>query len=640
MRGLDRIRDPFALLLLVGVIYGNSFGGSFQYDDFHSIVHNPHIREIGNSAAFFVDTSMFSVDEDKAMYRPLLLLSFALNYAFHDYDTVGFHIVNVALHGLCVLLVWGIAIRMGYARSVALVVAAIFCAHPLATEPVNYISSRSELMGACFFLAAFRAFMEPARGFTLISLMLFVAGLLSKSVVIVLPVVLLLYDSWIRREKPVTARHLPFASAAALYVVILFLTRFLDASLRVSPRMLDVQIYTQLKAVVFYLKLLFIPVGLNVEHQFFASDGPLQPAVLLGALIAVSSTALAWRLMPRRYLFWLCWAGIVMAPATLTPLNVLVNEHRLYLSVAGLALMGGAVAPFIRGTFVRPIIILALIMSSFSVMQRNEVWADEMSLWTDSAAKSPNMVRPFVHLGNAYRQVGDFHAASSAYRRALAIDSTHRAANTNLANLHLDSGLDEADSTAAAAHFVVAVDGYQAVLEVDSTYREALGNLAIASMKLGRLEEAEQVYLEVVRHHPHFADGYYNLGLLYTALDQFDDADGQFELALGLDPLPDTHHEQGKARVGQGRLIEAADSFRAAWSGDRGNDIYAENLSRVLLALGERAFVDKDSAAGSALWREAESCLEKVVHLTGSDRARLSLDELRRRRELLRGAVQ
>jgi len=268
MRRLDLMRDPLALLILVAILYGSSLDGRFQYDDFHSIVQNPHIRELGNSAAFFVDTDMFSVDEDKAMYRPLLLLSFALNYAFHGYDIVGYHIVNIALHYACVLLVWGIAIRMGCTQFVALIVAAIFCAHPLATEPVNYISSRSELMGACFFLAAFRAFMEPSRGFIGIALLLFVGGLLSKSVVIVLPLILLLYDWWIRRERPVLARHLPFAGAAALYFAILLSTRFLDASLRVSPRPLDVQIYTQLKAVVFYLKLLFVPVGLNVEHQF------------------------------------------------------------------------------------------------------------------------------------------------------------------------------------------------------------------------------------------------------------------------------------------------------------------------------------------------------------------------------------
>jgi hypothetical protein len=145
----------------VAILYGSSLDGRFHYDDFHSIVQNPHIRELGNSAAFFVNTDMFSVDEDKAMYRPLLLLSFALNYAFHGYDIVGYHVVNIALHYACVLLVWGIAIRMGCTQFVALIVAAMFCAHPLATEPVNYISSRSELMGACFFLRHFGRSWNP-----------------------------------------------------------------------------------------------------------------------------------------------------------------------------------------------------------------------------------------------------------------------------------------------------------------------------------------------------------------------------------------------------------------------------------------------------------------------------------------------
>jgi hypothetical protein len=100
----------------------------------------------------------------------------------------------------------------------------------------------------------------------------------------------------------------------------------------------------------------------------FAAEGPFQPVVLLGAFIAFSGAVLAWRLMPRRYLFWLCWAGIVLAPATLTPLNVLVNEHRLYLSVAGLSLMGGAVAPLFRGALVRPISVLTLVIASLIVV--------------------------------------------------------------------------------------------------------------------------------------------------------------------------------------------------------------------------------------------------------------------------------
>ena len=105
-----------------------------------------------------------------------------------------------------------------------------------------------------------------------------------------------------------------FWVAVIVYLSILLWTRFLETSLQLSPRSLDVHIYTQLKAIVFYLKLLFVPVGLNVEHQFFEADGPLQPIVMLGTLIALSSSILAWRTLPRRYLFWLCWIGAAMAP--------------------------------------------------------------------------------------------------------------------------------------------------------------------------------------------------------------------------------------------------------------------------------------------------------------------------------------
>ena len=640
MRVGGRFREPLALFALVTIIYGNSLDGQFQYDDYHSIVHNPHVREAANATAFFIDTEMFSVDADKAMYRPLLLLSFAVNYAIHGYEVAGYRVVNISLHYLCALLVWGIATRLGYSPTVAFVVAAIFSAHPLATEPVNYISSRSELMGACFFLAAFRAFMETSRGFTVMAVLLFAGGLLSKSVVIVLPVVLLLYDVWIRGERPVVARHLPFWVTASIYLSILLWTRFLEASLQHSPRSLDVQLYTQLKAVLFYLKLLFIPVGLNVEHQFLEAHGPFQPVVVLGALITLSSAILAWRALPRRYLFWLCWIGAALAPATLTPLNVLVNEHRMYLSIAGLSLMGGAGAPLFSGGLVRPLAVLLLLTASLSVVKRNEVWADEMSLWADSAAKSPHMVRPFVHLGNAYRRDGQSVPARIAYTRAVAIDPLHRAANTNLANLHLESGFSESDSIAAFRYFEAAASGYRAVLDRDPTYREALGNLAVATMELGRLEEAEGVYLQVIREHPHFADGFFNLGKLYMRLNRYVDADSMFGRALLLDPSPETHHEQGISRVRQGRLLSAADSFRAAWSGENDSNIYAENLSRVLVALGERAFAEGDTSSGVALWLEAESCLEKVVSLTSSGGALRSLRDLKQRAEQLSASGQ
>ena len=101
-----------ALLLVCLLGYANSLSGSFHYDDFHSIVDNPHIRTLRNAPAFFIDPLMFSGDPDKKMYRPLVLLSYAGNYALGGYEVRGYHLVNILLHLGCSLLVWRLGLRL------------------------------------------------------------------------------------------------------------------------------------------------------------------------------------------------------------------------------------------------------------------------------------------------------------------------------------------------------------------------------------------------------------------------------------------------------------------------------------------------------------------------------------------------
>ena len=153
------------LTIVVCATYANSLQGSFQYDDFHSIVRNVSVRDLGNLPAFFTDPETFSADAAKAMYRPVLLSSFALNYALHGYDVAGYHAVNVILHLTCVLLLWRLA-RCLTTTGPALAAALLFAAHPLTAEPVNYISSRSELLLGVFFLGSLWAHCEAGpRGF-------------------------------------------------------------------------------------------------------------------------------------------------------------------------------------------------------------------------------------------------------------------------------------------------------------------------------------------------------------------------------------------------------------------------------------------------------------------------------------------
>ncbi|MFH1572278.1 MAG: hypothetical protein ABIL09_30080 [Gemmatimonadota bacterium] len=327
-----------ALLLAVSLgVYANSLDGTFHYDDLHSIVENPHLRSLAQAGRFFTGTEAFSSDPGKGMYRPVLLVTYALNYRFGGYEVAGYHALNMALHAACVLLVWALAGQAGLGGGRALVAALLFAAHPLGTEPVNYISSRSEVLAAGFYLAALLLYLHPGRAARVASLACFALGLLTKSVVATLPAALWLLDG-VGRGRGALRRHLPYWSLAGLYAGLLVAVGFAESSLAKSPRALDAQLWTQLKAVPYYLKLVAVPVGLSVEHQFQVSLVPDAPVLLAAALVlsAVAVGRCCWRGADR---FWLLFPALAALPAAVVPLNVLVNEHRLYLPLAGLCVL-------------------------------------------------------------------------------------------------------------------------------------------------------------------------------------------------------------------------------------------------------------------------------------------------------------
>ena len=146
---MDRTRELRAgvLIVLIGLLaYGNVPGNAFHYDDSHSILENLHIRSLENMPRFFSDPETFSGLSDVRMYRPLIVLSFALNYALGQYDPIGYHLVNVFLHVINGLSLWLLARALKMCPPAALLAGLVFVAHPVLGEPVNYISSRSSLM--------------------------------------------------------------------------------------------------------------------------------------------------------------------------------------------------------------------------------------------------------------------------------------------------------------------------------------------------------------------------------------------------------------------------------------------------------------------------------------------------------------
>src|SRR3989304_454254 len=150
------------LFALSFAVYFNSLDNGFHFDDSHHIVNNKHIRSLKNIPRFFVDTETFS-DHGGFHYRPLVLITHAINYSMGRLNPAGYHLMNLAFHVGSSFLLFLILKAMLYNASVregeeggglfaAASAALIFAVHPFNSEVINYITARSSVMSGFFYL--------------------------------------------------------------------------------------------------------------------------------------------------------------------------------------------------------------------------------------------------------------------------------------------------------------------------------------------------------------------------------------------------------------------------------------------------------------------------------------------------------
>ena len=582
----------------MALTYGNSLHGGFHYDDVHSVLANPHIRQLDGIPGYFAGLSSFSSDPQKGMYRPLLLVTYAFDYYWSGYSTQVFHSTNLLLHLACSLLVWSILLKSGFSARTALISSLLFALHPLATEPVNYISSRSESLAAVFLLGAFRFRMQQTTRSEWFALACFALGLLSKSIVMVFLGISLLHGICAKSASLVgqLRRDARFWGVAAAYVILIWNIGFLSSPLNQPVRALDVQLWTQAKALVKYADILAMPVGLNVEHQFFESHVPWEGAVAASLLFLGSFAVVVGRHSSRQILFWVGWIPICLAPTLVVPLNVLVNEHRLYLPMVAVAVLFAHLLDQIRAP-AKPLCYLLLPAFSLLAFQRNNVWADDVSLWTAAARNSPLMPRAHVELGNALRLEGKREGARQSYRRALELDAAHRAARTNLANFLYEEAASASDGTQAQQYFKAAAVEYEKVLELDPEYREALNSLGNIHAATGDHERAIAYYRKTIQLYPNFPEAYYNLAGSLTARGAFAEASEMYQRSINLVPDDaEAHFRLGNLQVRLGHLESAQTAYGKAVALNGSEAIYIYSLAEVLLAAAERADVRRSRA--------------------------------------------
>lgn len=420
---------------------------SFHFDDTHCIVGNPGVRDLANIPRYFIDAQLFSGEPGNVMYRPVMMVTFAIDHALWGYAPAGWLLTNALIHAAVVVLTYRLALRLGLSPLAALFGGAVFALHPAVSEVQNYASSRSESLAALLVLAALHAYLsarsvEGRRKASWLAATAAFAGLalMAKETAGFLFLAVGLMELLLSRDQP-GRRIARTAVATALVLAVLVAELFVRRAMlgvavahlnltTVAPgadpqygggRTVIGNLLTQSRVAVLYLKMLFVPTGLNVDHDAAIVD-PLTVSggtlVTVGVAMQIHAAIVAsalWSALRGARLFPLCvgWFYAFLAPSVLIPLNVVMNEHRMYLPMIAVALLAGAclgrVAEVLGaryGSVARGLAVTAAPLACLVALyaQRSFEWRDDETLWKVAIERSPLSARAHMNLGAAWHE--------------------------------------------------------------------------------------------------------------------------------------------------------------------------------------------------------------------------------------------
>jgi len=505
------------VVLLAGAILAHAgiFRCGWHLDDNHTIVRNEAIGDLG------------------AAFRGLLLsnrglgnLTFTLNWLLSGSDTFFYHLANLLIHLANGLLVLAIARKLapiGPRRDLlALGAGALFLFHPLATNSVTYIVQRYTSLATFFYLLAIAAYLrgrEGRKNALLLAIAAALAASRTKEIALTLPLVLA-WTEWVfphGRGARRLLRVLPFVFVAGLIPATLVGARLglgeaLSEAMRSGTRETAEigripYFWTQMHVVTTYLRLLVLPYGLTLDHDYPLTIGPdaatLAKALFLGAIAAA---ALWGRRRTPLASFGGGWFFLtLLVESSVFPIRDVIFEHRTYLPSVGFFFAAADLAS--RALRSRRLLVASLVAASVALgvqtSLRNRVWKDEITLWTDCAAKAPRKARPRANLAYAWIDLGEKARAREALEEAIRIGPAYPEDLVTLAELRFETG-DLGGSEEALRE----------ALRLRPEYGRARRNLAQVRLARGDEVDALREAEEAVRREPTYAAAWLLLGRL------------------------------------------------------------------------------------------------------------------------------
>jgi protein O-mannosyl-transferase len=556
LRLLNNQKVQISIIVLLTIFaFSNIFLNSFVGDDFDFIVNWELTRDLSNIPEILKGSVPYG---HEGVYRPIRGLFYLISFQLWGTNITAYHLQAIVIHLTCTILVYFLTKAVTKNKYVPFTTAILFGVHPIHVEAITFITTSFDKIGAIFFFLSLLLYTK-IKGSKLASANFYYSlgfaflAFFTYEITLVLPAILIIFDICfkkinIEKIKKTYFRYLPFIGLALFYAAIrIFLAKAGARSIYQADSFL-LNLFISAKALLIYLRLLFIPVNLSINHTIpsgifahtfpkFNKEAVLNQSIFeLNNLIAFASIAFicftSYKSLRRFPIitFGLIWFVIALLPVlNIIPNSNLLSEKYAYISSYGICLLLASSLLYIPKTRpkILPIVSLFLIATTASYLtitySRNKDWKNEVVLWEKTVLQSPLNSMVHYKLGSAYRDEGRFDEAVQSYLTTLYLTPDFDAAYINLGVI-----AEKQDDLAKARYF------YKKALAIDPDVIETNNNLGVIYWKEDYLEEAIDYYQKALSIDPNYPQAQINIVEAYSVLGTRHAQKGEFVKALEL----------------------------------------------------------------------------------------------------------
>lgn len=503
---MEKSRKNFSLVILIiaagGWLYLSSLHYHLIWDDMQVVRDNAFLRSPVYVPLFF-QTHFWQhlLPTSRNDYRPLQMVVLNFISVFSGRDPFLFRAVNLLLH----LLVCGLAylrFRRIFSRAVIpLITLAFFAFHPVHVETVVCARNISQLLAAALMLLALGFFLKRDRSARLIGPLIFLPALLCKESTIIFPALLMLW-AWSERERgrrrELYRQTIPYWGLALTAGIGKI---FLMAGRAAPPEVNLIQgISAAAKLLLIYLKLMLLPIHLQVLYPFSKPDSWAAPDWTFSLLAAGTLIILSFYILKKSrragaavFSFLVC---LIPALSVVGQSGRIVAEQRLYFPslffcLAAAILLARLYSHLSRRRVFPGAIILICFFGAVGIREYLPFWKSNFSLWQMVSIVSPRAALARNNLAVAYYRRGERENAVAVLGEALRINPRHSEAHNNLGVYYREKGELEK-----------AVEQFQESLESNPHYHSAAVNQAELLFHLGEMERPLALIRKVLRENP------------------------------------------------------------------------------------------------------------------------------------------